>query len=196
MKKFTEELTKLNTPDIRSVLRWLNNNAEKLVKPTELASMKHDRALKIIEDKYKPADIEKALDALSSGDKPTRKKGDKKTDSPATEPAPAPAPKADKKAPVVSPTIRNKFQKALDKLRAIESELGEGIRALEASDITDSGASYIVDMGGGFVVIAASGNGACIIEGGFKTLEAAHKEWPEAIPPAAISKPEEVADLL
>lgn len=190
-KKFTEELTKLNTPDIRSVLRWLNNNAEKLVKPTELASMKHDRALKIIEDKYKPADIEKALDALSSGDKPTRKKADKLAPAAKTD-----TPKADKKAPVVSPTIRNKFQKALDKLRAIESELGDGIRALEASDITDSGASYIVDMGGGFVVIAASGNGACIIEGGFKTLEAAHKEWPEAIPPAAISKPEEVADLL
>jgi hypothetical protein len=67
MKKFTAELEKLTTPDIRSTLRWLNNNVEKTTKPTELASMKHDKCLKIIEDKYKATDIEKALDALASG---------------------------------------------------------------------------------------------------------------------------------
>lgn len=97
MKKFTAELEKLTTPDIRSTLRWLNNNTEKTTKPTELASMKHDKCLRIIEDKYKPADIEKALDALASGG--TKKP---KTEKAATKAADTKLPADQTKALIIS----------------------------------------------------------------------------------------------
>lgn len=149
MKKFTDQLTALSTPDIRSVLRYLNNNIQKTVNATKLASMKHDLALKNIEDNYTPANIEKALDQLASG----------------TAAKPRTAKTTPKNKPKTVPP--------------------------------SAAASYIIDVGGNFFVIAAGPNGACTLDDTiFASLEAAHKEWPEAIPPQAIATADDIKDML
>lgn len=127
MKKFTAELEKLTTPDIRSTLRWLNNNTEKTTKPTELASMKHDKCLKIIEDKYKPADIEKALDALASGG--TKKPKTEKTTTTTT--TKAKTEKPDTKLP--EPGSTQEF--IISRLKAIRDMSFEIEEAMERKEI-------------------------------------------------------------
>lgn len=177
MKKFTEELKKLSTTDLRSVLRWLNNNVEKLVKPTDLASMKHDKALTVIEDKFKAADIEKALDALSSGTTSSK-------------------PKVDKPAPVAKPLKPGKSTPSpATSPRAIEQAITELRRAI--AENTNPLASYVIDIGGNFFVIAVGRNGACTLDDSiFTTADAAHKAWPEAILPGPLAKEDDLKDLL
>jgi hypothetical protein len=61
MKSLIEELSKMSTVDLRRTLRWLNNQVEHTVKATDLASMKHDKVLHVIEKHYRPSDVERAL---------------------------------------------------------------------------------------------------------------------------------------
>jgi hypothetical protein len=194
MKKFTEELTKLTTPDIRSVLRWLNNEVERHVKPTELASMKHDKCLKIIEDKYKPADIEKALDNISSGNGKTHARKTKPEGTVTVQKETPNSPKQAKPERKLMEVLKelhdtaDKFDGVLNELKRIAGKGG------------DEGASYVVEIKAGdasvFYVIAASGNGACVLEGPHPSAEAAHKSWPEAILPAPLAKAEDLKDML
>lgn len=171
-KKHTEDLKALSTPNIRSVLRWLNNNIEKKTKPTELASMKHDKCLSIIEDKYKPADIEKALTALMTDDKPKRHKAtpkepETKTDHDVTQPA---------------DNNRAKLFAEVGKLREVANTLDDIINGLKLGSKTPEAASYLLTIGDKQVyVIAAGARGATVIEGPFETPAKALKEWPEAI---------------
>lgn len=158
-KKFTELLKALSTPDIRSVLRWLNNNIEKKVKPTELASMKHDRCLVIIEEKYTPANIERALAEYAS----VRRE----------------------RTPTTPPAIgeRRSFDSAVKELHQLGDTLDSIVKDLRATT-GHAPASYILEMSPtSFAVIAAGSKGATIIEDGFKTLDDARKGWPEAIAP-------------
>jgi hypothetical protein len=186
-KKFTEELTKLSTPDIRSVLRFLNNNAGKHVEATKLASMRHDKALAIIEDKYKPVDIEKALTALASGT----------TSKSRTEKAPnTPAP-----SPVTGE--RRSFDTIMGELKSLASSLNECVHDLKTGNHkTDSGASYLVGIKGAkgteeqFYIIAAGSKGAGQLDGPYVTAEAAHKAWPEAMLPGPLAKEDDLGGML
>jgi hypothetical protein len=179
-KKFTQQLTDLTTPDIRSVLRWLNNNVEKHVKPTLLASMKHDKALAVIEDKYKPADIEKALDNLASGTLGNKREAAAPTTT----------------TTHTKPHTNGKFASAMQELHTLADELDKCIKNLKNTSGM-SGASYIIEVGGNFFVIGASANGACLMDNTiFTTAEAAHKHWPEAILPAPLATAEDLGDLL
>lgn len=178
MKKYTEQLTKLSTTDIRSVLRYLNNTAEKHVEATKLASMKHDKCLAVIEEKYTPAQIGTALEAFASGD--TKRK---------------PADDTTKKASAEKPE-RRKLDVVLKDLHDIADHFDKLLR--EARSVSGmGGASYIIDIGGNWFVIAAGPSGACTLDDAIYTsAEAAHKDWPEAILPGPVTKPDELDDML
>ena len=197
MKKFHEELEGLTTPNIRSVLRWLNNNVEKTTKPVELASMKHDKCLKIIEDKYKPHDIEKALAEYANGktktdtpkpekEKPTATKKSEETKHPET-------PKEDL-------SMTERLQKFVTGLQEELETLDTVIKNLKEAAHEPKPASYIVEISVAgtkfWFVIAASANGACVIDEPFVSMEKAAAEWPEAILPGPLSKPGGIEDML
>lgn len=187
-KKFTEELSKLTTPDIRSVLRWLNNNIEKTTKATDVASMKHDKAQKIIEEKYKPADIEKGLNSLTEA-KPARGRKTK----PDAQPSPSIA--------VIAPGDKRTIKHMLEDLHATADRLDGIIGEMKKLPAGVEPASFVLEIEVStanklFYIIAASAKGATVIDGPHKTLEEAHKAWPEAILPGPVAKEEDLKDLL
>lgn len=194
-KKFTEELSKLNTPDIRSVLRFLNNAApKKLVKPTELASMRHDKCLKAIEDKFNTSDIEKALESLKApGKKAPSKKADTTKAAPAVIDQPTNLTDSVEKALALAQTHLEEATRAYSKLPQFEANS----YIVDMTDLLKAAkAPFTLDKP--FIVMAAGPMGTCALDGPFATLEEARKEWPNSTPPSAkpAAKATDISDML
>jgi hypothetical protein len=173
-KKYEDELKALNTPDIRSTLRWLNNNVEKHVKATLLASMKHDAAMAAIQKHYSSDAIGKALKAVADGV--------------------AARPRAETTANG-QPRERRAFDVVMRELHEIAGQLDHVVKDMKQATHNTPPASYVLPVDPvGVFIIAASAAGATVLDGPHPTVEEAMKAWPEAIPP---TKPEQtIEDLL